>query len=219
MTSAEPLDSAPHPDHEIDDDEEDLSALDTLEFAGIVESGDFDAVAVPRSRQPLASDESRSRLAALPGAESSAAVAETAVELLPDTGLEMAVMDPADVLPPPVDAMPLYEELRACCESQFAAVAAQVVTRSGRVVVSSIPDRDRRVRLAEFSSEAIRLLAHHDLDEQCALLHAGELHVLVVAVDEIRVFSALFAQAPALADLVAALQPPLQDFRRRRAER
>jgi hypothetical protein len=215
MTSAEPLDSARSQDHEIDDDDEDLSALDTLEFAGIIESGDFDAVAVPRARQPLDIDEGR----AATGSSPSAAVRETAVELLADTGLEMAVMDPADVLPPPVDAMPLYEELRGCCEKQFAAVAAQVATRSGRVVVSSIADRERRLRLAEFSCEAIRLIAHHDLDEQCALLHAGEVHVLVVAVDEIRVFTALFAQAPALADLVAALQPFLQDFRRRRGER
>ena len=38
---------------EIDEDEEDLSALDTLEFAGVLESGEFDTAIASRPRDPL----------------------------------------------------------------------------------------------------------------------------------------------------------------------
>jgi hypothetical protein len=143
----------------------------------------------------------------------------TAIELLRDTQLEMGSLDAADVLSPEVDAMPLYEQLRSGCVTRFGAVAVQLATRSGRLVVSSIADADRRCRVAEFSSQAIGSLAHHPLDEQCGLVHVGELHVFVAAVDEIRVFTALFTDPPVLTDLVAMIRPVLHDFRQRRGER
>jgi hypothetical protein len=203
--------SSPGTDFDLDEEEEDLSALDTLEFAGVLESGEFDAVVAARPRAALEDPEA--------GAEADSVSDVTAVELLPDTQLEMGVLDPAAVLPPRVDAMPLYEELRGCCVTSFGAVAVQMATRSGRVVVSSIADPDRRRRVAEFSAEAVGSLAHQRLEDQCGLVHVGELHVFVAAVDEIRIFTALFTDPPAVDDLLAAIQPPLQDFRRRRGVR
>jgi len=214
------MDSLLFPEEPFDDDDdydEDLSALDTLEFAGVLESGEFDSVPQFRPRTPLRDDDPLAGSGS-PLADESGDV--TAVELVKDTEVEMGVLDPADVgvALPGIDAMPLYEQLRLCCSSEFASVAVQLATRSGRVIVSSIADPDRRRKVAEFSRQAVEILTPHELDAQHALVHAVDLYVFVVAVDEVRTFTALFHEQPVLDDLLAVLRPHLHGFRRRRGE-
>ncbi len=211
------MDSLLFPDDEIDDDDEDLSALDTLEFAGVLESGEFDAVPQFRPRTPLREGDPAG-VGDLPVADTAAEV--TAVELVKDTEVEMGVLDPADVgvRLPGIDAMPLYEDLRLCCSSEFAAAAVQLATRSGRVIVSSIADSARRRKVAEFARQAVEALSHNGLDAQHALVTVIGLHVFVVAVDEVRTFTALFHERPPLDELLASLQPYLHEFRRRRGD-
>lgn len=183
---------------DISDDEEDLSALDTLEFAGVLESGEFEAAVTVRPRDPL-HDADRAYSSAL--GEGSP---ETAVALLPDTQLEMGVLDASALGAERVDAMQVYEGLRTMCSQRFLAVATQMTTRSGRVVVSSITSAERRERLSEFSSSSIRALEHLNLRNQHLLARVDDFSVWVLAVDEVRVFSALLSSPPLSSELLSA---------------
>ncbi len=201
-----------HSSEEIDDDEEDLSALDTLEFAGVLESGEFEAVITACPRGPLHDED----LAFAPAfGDASGASPETAVALLPDTQLEMGVLDASAVGGSGVDAMQLYEVLRTMCTQRFLAVATQMTTRSGRVVVSSITSAERRQRLSDFSSSSISALAHLNLEDQYLLAKVDDLSVWVLAVDEVRVFSALLPSPPVSSELLSVSLGVLGDLPRR----
>ena len=197
---------------EIDDEEEDLSALDTLEFAGVLESGEFEAAVPARARDPLRAGDlafADSQPHALVSGE-----VVTAITLLPDTGVAMGVLDAAAVGVHSTAAMLLYGRLRTLCSQEFLAVATQMTTRSGRVVVSSITAADRRQRLSEFASSSILALEHLALDKQYLLAEVGEFTVWVFAVDETRLFAALLPSEPVAADLLAASAAALDEFRR-----
>jgi|GEM_PF-6490254 len=200
---------------EIEEDEEDLSALDTLEFAGVLESGEFDTVIASRPRDPLHAGD-----LAFAGSMSGNVddVAVTSVALLADTQLEMGVLDSSDVIVSTVDAMPLYERLRTMCTQDFRAVATQMTTRSGRVIVSSITAADRRDRLAEFASSSILAVEHLELGQQHLLARVGEVEVWVHAVDEVRVFAALLSGTPVIEELLASSNEALDEFRRSRGQ-
>ncbi len=201
-----------HSSEEIDDDEEDLSALDTLEFAGVLESGEFEAAVAVRPRAPL--HDGDPAFAPASAEASSGPAPETAVALLPDTQLEMGVLTPAAVSGASVDAMQLYEILRMMCSQRFLAVATQMTTRSGRVVVSSITSAERRQRLSDFSSSSIRALGHLSLRDQHLLAKVDDLSVWVLAVDEVRVFSALLPSPPVSSELLSASLGVLDDLPR-----
>ena len=198
---------------DIADEEEDLTALDTLEFAGVLESGEFEAVISVRPRAPL--HDADQAFAPAPDDFLSGATSETAVALLPDTQLEMGILDASAVGVSGVDPMQLYEVLRTMCSQRFLAVATQMTTRSGRVVVSSITSTERRQRLSDFSSSSISALAHLNLDEQHLLARVDDFSVWVLAVDQVRVFSALLSSPPVSSELLAASLGVLQDFPRR----
>lgn len=200
---------------EIEEDEEDLSALDTLEFAGVLESGEFETAIASRPRDPLHAGD-----LAFAGSMSGNVddVAVTSVALLADTQLEMGVLDSSDVSVSTVDAMSLYERLRTMCTQDFCAVATQMTTRSGRVIVSSITAADRRDRLAEFASSSILAVEHLELGQQHLLARVGEVEVWVHAVDEVRVFAALLSGTPVIEELLTSSTAALDEFRRSRGQ-
>ena len=190
------------------EEEEDLSALDTLEFVGIVESGDFEIAIAPRASSQVGSVASK-RVAP---SQATAPTMDTGVALLADGDLECGSAAGLGLLSG-VDPMLLYEKLRLLCSQQHLAVATQMMTRSGRVVASSITAADRRERLAEFVVSSMAELQHLELQNQQVLVPAGELQLWAMGVDEVRVFSALFAVQPSAAELKVACARALADGR------
>jgi len=55
----------------------------------------------------------------------------------------------------PADLMAVYEGLKVVARSELGTRAVQLGTRSGRVLVSAIPEEDRRAAIGAFSAQAI----------------------------------------------------------------
>lgn len=71
----------------------------------------------------------------------------------------------------------------------------QLCTRSGRVLASSIEDRQRRIKLAEFSAQAIEFGQRSELGTFAEISAAG-LNLLVVELPYKRLLACSFASAP-----------------------
>ncbi len=140
----------------------------------------------------------------------------TAIALVDDTMAEMEVVAgaggsaaKADTL----DVMDFYEMLKAEVVEELGAAAVQLGTRTGRVITSSIPEAVRRDTVAAFSREAIQFASRDPDGTQFASLDAGDLHVLVVEVDHLRLLTILFDRQPDPLAVLRMLRPHVQDYR------
>lgn len=173
-----------------DDDEDDEESLgehvDDVEEASVLDAED----GIPTLLPPVAP---------------TASGEVTAIQMIEDTAYEVPRITHVD-LPAPADVMGLYESLRAAVVDQCSAVDAQLCTRSGRVVASTIRDDERRGTVAAFASQAIRFATTDADGTRYATLDAGDLHVVVVAADDRRVFAALFDHRPDVARVLSSLR-------------
>ena len=113
----------------------------------------------------------------------------------------------------PADLMAVYEGLKVVAHSELGTRAVQLGTRSGRVLVSAIPEEDRRAAIGAFSAQAIAFASEDSSGLQYAVRDAGGLHVLVVEVDPRRVFTLLFDSAPDPEHVLALVRPVLSRWR------
>jgi DNA-binding response OmpR family regulator len=131
---------------------------------------------------------------------------ETGIALVDDTHYEVPVIRQEVGTD---DIMGLYERLKSITSKKLKSREVMLGTRSGRVIASAIRDDDRRGTLAAFSAQAIAFASEDPTGQQFAVLDAGDLHVIVVEVDHLRLFTILFDRKPEPAAVLAALRPEL----------
>jgi CheY-like chemotaxis protein len=199
------------PKEELEPD--DLQALDSAEFPPAFATGELEAVEAEAK-------------GAGPGAGSLAPDATgrifltqevKAVALVDDTAWEAPLAE-EDLGSRSAEMMALYEKLRAVAIADLEAADVQLGSRSGRVVASGIRDEARRGTVAAFSGQAIAFATQDPHGLSFAILDAGDLHVVVVEVDHLRVFTALFDRKPDTEEVLAALRPHLLAFRNARSQ-
>jgi hypothetical protein len=83
------------------------------------------------------------------------------------------------------------------------------------VIVSAIQDEARRGTVSAFSAQAIAFASEDPSGLQFAVLNAGDLHVMVVEVDHLRLFTVLFDRQPDPDLVLEALRPILISWRER----
>lgn len=137
-----------------------------------------------------------------------------AVALVEDTAYEMPVLK-VEAAPASAHLMDLYEALSAATRTRFHSRQVQLGTRSGRVIASSIQDERRRGTVAAFSAQAIEFAPEDPSGLQFAVLDAGELHVVVVEADHLRLFTILFDRQPDPEQVLAELRPIVSRWRDR----
>jgi len=139
----------------------------------------------------------------------------TAVALIDDT---LADLDVAAILgrsrtSDSADVMAFFEAVKAVALDTLGASAVQLGTRTGRVITSNIHEGVRRDTVAAFSREAIQFATKDPDGTQFASLDAGDLHVLVVEVDHLRLITLLFGSKPEPTVALAALKPCIEEYR------
>lgn len=142
---------------------------------------------------------------------------EYAVALIDDTIADVDVntlMSPQTPRTgPAVDVMGFYETVKGAAQEHLGAASIQLGTRTGRVIASSIPEVTRRDTVAAFSSQAIMFAAEAPDGTSFASLDAGDLHVVVLEIDHLRVLTLLFERKPDPAACIQALGPHLEEYR------
>jgi len=138
---------------------------------------------------------------------------EFGVALVDDTIAEGNVRDLLQPRGPSPDVMGFYETIKGAAKELLGAVSIQLGTRQGRVIASSIPEITRRDTVAQFSSQAIMFAAEAPDGTSFASLDAGDLHVVVLEVDHLRVLTLLFQSKPDPTACVSALSPYLEEYR------
>ncbi len=138
---------------------------------------------------------------------------EFGVALIDDTIAEGNVRDLLQPRGPSPDVMGFYERIKSAAQELLGAVSIQLGTRTGRVIASSIPQITRRDTVAQFSSQAIMFAAEAPDGTSFASLDAGDLHVVVLEVDHLRVLTLLFQSKPDPTTCVSALAPHLEEYR------
>jgi DNA-binding response OmpR family regulator len=111
--------------------------------------------------------------------------------------------------------MDIYEELKVVARAELKTREVQMGTRSGRVIASAIRDESRRGTVSAFSAQAIAFATEDASGTQFAVLNAGDLHVMVVEVDHLRLFTVLFDRQPEPESVLTALRPVLTRWRER----
>lgn len=111
------------------------------------------------------------------------------------------------------DVMGFYEGIKTVAQDALGASSIQLGTRTGRVIASSIPELTRRDTVAAFSSQAIMFAAEAPDGTSFASLDAGDLHVVVLEVDHLRVLTLLFGSKPDPAVCVGVLGKHLEEYR------
>jgi hypothetical protein len=139
------------------------------------------------------------------------------VALVDDT---IAEADAASLLRPragrSADPMALFEAIKTAGDG-LGAADVQLGTRTGRVIASSIAAVTRRDTVAQFSAQALMFGALDEgSDLRFAVLDAGDLHVLVAELDDVRVVTLLFADRPEPAACLDAIRPRVEQWRRQR---
>lgn len=137
-----------------------------------------------------------------------------AISLVDDTAYEAPIPE-VDTAPRSDQLMELYEELKVAARSGVGSRQVQLGTRSGRVIASAIQDEDRRGTVSAFSAQAIAFASEDPSGLQFAVLNAGDLHVMVVEVDHLRLFTILFDRQPEPETVLQTLRPILTPWRER----
>ncbi len=137
-----------------------------------------------------------------------------AISLVDDTAYEAPVPE-VDSSSHSTQLMELYEELKVAARSEFGSRHVQLGTRSGRVIASAIQDEGRRGTVSAFSAQAIAFASEDPSGLQFAVLNAGDLHVMVVEVDHLRLFTVLFDRQPEPETVLERLRPILTPWRER----
>lgn len=141
---------------------------------------------------------------------------ESAIALIDDT---FADLDINNILNPRTsgisgeDVMEFYEAVKGTATRTLGAASVQLGTRTGRVIASSIPEVTRRDTVAQFSSQAIMFANEAPDGTSFASLDAGDLHVLVLEVDHLRVLTLLFNNKPDPVVCLDALSTDLDGVR------
>ena len=135
-----------------------------------------------------------------------------AISLVDDTAYE-APLPQVDVSSASERLMDLYEELKVAARSELQSRQVQLGTRSGRVIASAIQDEARRGTVSAFSAQAIAFASEDPSGLQFAVLNAGDLHVMVVEVDHLRLFTILFDRQPDPDRVLEAMRPILVPWR------
>jgi CheY-like chemotaxis protein len=106
--------------------------------------------------------------------------------------------------------MAIYEQLKIAGSRILGTREIQLSMRSGVVIASAIPDGGRREAVANFARNAI-VFATTDAESglQYATLDAGALHVVVLAVDELRLLALLFDEKPQVELVLDVVRPVL----------
>jgi len=141
---------------------------------------------------------------------------EMGVALVADTLADMEIAAALDRAPSRTpDVMGFFETILGACRDVIGAHAAQIGSRRGRIIISNIPEVTRRDTVAAFSREAIQFASEDRRGNRFASLDAGDLHVLVVEVDHLRLLTLLFPAHPDAEAVLAHLGPLLDAYRRR----
>jgi DNA-binding response OmpR family regulator len=201
------------------DDLDDADPLDSIQFAASFLTSEIEAL-----EDEVAGRAARGRImitqetATLEPEPLPTAVPEppqsTAVALVEDTAIEVPQLAQSDAVERSEAMMDLYKHLKVETSSKLKARQTQLQTRAGQVIASDIQDPQRRTSLAGFASQAIAFASQDEsTGMQFAVLDAGDLHVLVVEVDEGRLYSILFGHRPEPSAVIAALKPVLDRWR------
>ena len=182
------------------DDEENEVGLSTADFAPGFIDEDVGAVAVGQAEEE---DES----AGIGSVWISQEV--TAVQMVEDTLYQVPVLSRDSDADRP-DVMGLYERLRAAAIADQAAADVQLSTRAGSVVASTVRDEERRASLAAFATQVITFASTDSHGTRFATLDAGDTHIVVIEIDEKRVFSCMFDRRPDVTRVLTALRPALR---------
>ncbi len=135
---------------------------------------------------------------------------EMGVALVADTVYEVPVVQKEAGTD---DLMEVYERLKVIASKELKSREVMLGTRSGRVIASAIRDEARRGTVAAFSAQAIAFASADASGQQFAVLDAGDLHVIVVEVDHLRLFTILFDRKPEPPVVLEALRPELKRWR------
>ena len=207
------------------DDEEDDVGLNTADFAPAFLTGELEAIEdevtgrrgweqeTERFAAPRRPDPSELTGQILIVADEDE---EYAVALIDDTIADLdinSIMSPYTSGISGEDVMGFYEQVKGVAQRELGAASVQLGTRTGRIIASSIPEVTRRDTVAMFSSQAIMFAAEAPDGTSFAALDAGDLHVVVLEVDHLRVLTLLFGSKPEPATCIAALSPHLEEYR------
>jgi len=136
-----------------------------------------------------------------------------AIALVDDTAYEVPTVE----TDPGTDRlMDLYERLKAVASKDLGTRQVQMGTRSGRVIAGTVEDAGRRATVAAFSAQAISFASEGPMGLQFASLDAGDLHVLVVETDHLRLFTLLFDRKPEPVAVLDAIGPVVLAWREAR---
>ncbi len=138
----------------------------------------------------------------------------TAVSLVEDTAISVPQLADFDAAERSAALMDLFKHLKVETSHKLKTRQTQLQTRNGQVIASDIQDPQRRTSLAGFASQAIGFASRDESSGmQFAVLDAGDLHVLVLEVDDDRLYSILFENRPEPSAVIAALKPVLDRWR------
>ncbi len=141
---------------------------------------------------------------------------EMGVALVADTLADMEIAAALGAPSRTPDVVGFFETILEACRERIGAHAAQIGSRRGRIIISNIPEVTRRDTVAAFSREAIQFANEDRYGNRYASLDAGDLHVLVVEVDHLRLLTLLFPEQPEPELVLAQLGPLLEEYRRPR---
>ncbi len=133
-----------------------------------------------------------------------------AISLVDDTVYEVPVVQKEAGTE---ELMDLYERLKVVASKELKSRDVMLGTRSGRVIASAIRDEGQRGTVAAFSAQAIAFASEDPSGLQFAVLDAGDLHVIVVEIDHLRLFTTLFDRKPEPTAILDVLRPEIMRWR------
>lgn len=201
-------------------DPDDSVGLDSVELAAAFLTGELEAIEEEMGLRESPGSVDAGADAALPEVEEVdrgriyVTSEVKAIALVDDTAYEAPIPN-VDSAAGSIPLMDLYEELKVATRSEFGSRQVQLGTRSGRVIASAIQDEARRGTVSAFSAQAIAFASEDPSGLQFAVLNAGDLHVVVVEVDHLRLFTTLFDRQPDPERVLEVLRPILAPWRER----
>lgn len=201
------------PGEELDLDE--FDELDSVQFAAAFDTSEIAALeAELAGRGPAGRIYITQEVATIEPAADPPPPQSTAVSLVEDTAIEVPQLPDFDAAERSAALMDLYKHLKLETSHKLKTRQTQLQTRDGQVIASDLQDPQRRSSLSAFASQAIGFASRHeDSGMQFAVLDAGDLHVLVLEVDQGRLFSILFEKRPDPGTVISALKPVLDRWR------
>ncbi len=124
---------------------------------------------------------------------------ERQVALVTDTLYDSGTVDDDSPLQRP-DMMMVYDRLRASLQDNYRLEGVQMSTRKGRVLASSLAEEERRMSVAERTAWVASTLDARAgsvaLPADYAMYEEEGFFLFVIALDHLRLFVALFPEAP-----------------------